>query len=99
MYIFGSLSLNFISEIHPSQLIFKNKTIQGFHLYHTFLSNTKNFDKTLEDIAGNELRQDLKSNYLKTKINKVISMEEIEDSFTTYRSSMTNGKIIIDLLK
>lgn len=92
LYVYGSLSLKMISEIHPSELIFKQKSIQGFHLIHNFLK-----DKKVKDFEG-ELREDFKKGLLRTRYQKVVTLQNLDESLADYASSLGKGKLLIDLM-
>lgn len=92
VYVYGSLSLKMISEIHPSELIFKQKTIQGFHLVNSFLKNRRVSD------FEEELKADFKKGMLGSKYQKIVTLKELDESLAEYSSSLGNGKLLINLM-
>jgi NADPH2:quinone reductase len=93
MYVYGSLSLKMISEIHPSELIFHQKQIRGFHLVHNFLH-----DKDLRQFNA-ELVSDLDKGYISTNYQKEIQLEEVDAALPEYALNLTKGKLLINLSK
>lgn len=98
LYIFGSLSLNFIGKVHPSELIFKEKSIQGFHLYHNVLNSPANRQSTVEGLFGNSIRVSLSQtpNPYEITVARLCPLNSIEDAFVEYKKNMSQGKILID---
>ena len=78
--IYGALAMEKISHIDPSDLIFSNKTIQGFHLFRHFLNTRKLHEYTseLESINSN-------AKLLLDKA-KYISMDSFNQELADYRN-------------
>lgn len=91
LYLYGSLSLKMIGEIHPVALIHNQKTIKGFHLVHNFLHNHKVSD------FSKELLKDLKDGKIGSTYQKEITLENIDQALTEYASSLGKGKLLINL--
>lgn len=92
VYVYGSLSLKMISEIHPSDLIFKQKSIKGFHLIHNFLQN-KNVSEFEE-----RLKSDVEKGYINPKIQKEVSLENLEVELEHYAGNLGKGKLLLNLM-
>lgn len=91
LYLYGSLSLKMVGEIHPVALIHRQKSIRGFHLIHNFLH-----DKKVSDFSQ-ELLDDLNKGNLSTKYQKEVTLDNIEESLAEYASSLGKGKLLINL--
>ena len=91
LHVYGSLSLKMISEIHPSELIFSQKSIHGFHLVHSFLK-----DRSLADYQQ-ELREDFSRGLICSSIQKEVQLEALDDALREYGSSLSKGKLLVKL--
>lgn len=91
LHVFGSLSLKMISEINPTELIFNQKSIHGFHLVHSFLQN-----RNLKEFEA-ELNEDFKEGLIQSNYQSEISLEDINSSLVEYKSSFSKGKLLVKL--
>lgn len=91
VHLFGSLSLKMISEVHPSELIFNQKSLRGFHLIHSFLRN-----HSLAEFER-ELREDFSRGLISSKFQREVQLEDLDAALQEYGSSLSKGKLLVKL--
>jgi NADPH2:quinone reductase len=93
LYNFGNLQEKDLATIHPSELIFKDKTIMGWWLVRWMQSLSQ---KDLEYYWGFikvELQSD--SKLFETDISKAFNLDDINKGIDFYTSNMKEGKVLI----
>jgi NADPH:quinone reductase-like Zn-dependent oxidoreductase len=91
MIVYGALSGQGLENVDPRELIFKGKKIVGFILGE-WLANLET-SKMME--ITSEIQNLFASKQLETKINKIISLDEISEGILTYANNMTKGKVVL----
>lgn len=91
VHLYGSLSLKMISEVHPSELIFRQKSIRGFHLLHNFLNS-----HSLAEFQE-ELRRDFQCGRIESRFQKEVQLEDLDAALQEYGSSLSKGKLLVKL--
>lgn len=92
LVLYGALSEGEIKGIDALDLIFNNKSIEGFNL-NNWVGNRKqnnDFDKVVES-----LQQMIVSQSLMTPIVKTYSLSEVSVAIRDYIKNMSEGKILI----
>ena len=91
MFHYGNLSLRSISNILTNDLLFQNKSINGFWL-HRYLNQQR---KISADVYS-EFIEDLIKHpdiYI-SNINNIYSPEQFTEAFKEYKDNMSKGKIL-----
>lgn len=91
VYVYGSLSLKMVQDINPVDLIFSQKQIKGLHLVHNFLKG-----RSLKEF-NRELVEDHAKGLLKTKYQKTIGLDELNNEISGYMRETGKGKLLIKL--
>ena len=78
-YVYGSLELKGISKINPTELIFTNKELKGFHLVHSFLkgSDLRKYSQEINEVSK-EFKQGIGI--------KVFDLENFKEALEYYPS-------------
>ena len=89
-YSYGALSHSPIGEIEANNFVFQDKCLKGFWLKNLLKNQT-------EEVLDAMKKQALDEDIFKTKIAKILKMENIAAALKEYRNNMSNGKILIDM--
>ena len=90
VYVYGALSMEPVTGISPSAIIFSNKRIEGLWLNKWIKS--KNI-LSLWNVSNKVLS--LLPTVLRTVISKEFPIEDIEGALSFYKKNMSAGKVII----
>lgn len=90
--LFGGLSGQPVSATDPLEIIFYRKILRGFNL-GDWLSST---DKNRLHVVTDEIQQHLISGQLKTRIQKIVPLENFYEGLRSYISAMSSGKVLFE---
>ena len=91
IYLYGALSEEPCSSIDPVEVIFNNKSIQGFYLGNWLRQ------RGVLGIPRAALRAQnlLISGRIETKVQRRLKLDEVVDGLQQYVQNMTDGKVLI----
>ncbi len=93
IYLYANLSEE-NSAFNPRTLLQQEKTIQGF-----FLGNYSSKQNIIKTLASIKKAQNLINKELKTSINAVINIEEVNNAIELYSNNMSMGKVLLKINK
>jgi NADPH:quinone reductase-like Zn-dependent oxidoreductase len=91
VYVYGALSQEPCSEIDPIQLIFQEKTVQGFYLgkwlgRRGLLGSIR---------AAGRVQRMLIEASIETRVHRCLALDEAIDGLRQYSEHMTQGKVLV----
>ncbi len=90
-YVYGVLSEEPCSNIHPIELIFHGKTVTGF-----FLGDWVKSRGALRVFrAANRLQRMMLDRRIETKVQARVSLDDAVEGLQRYAGNMTDGKVLI----
>jgi NADPH:quinone reductase-like Zn-dependent oxidoreductase len=92
LYHYGNLSSRNISNVLTYDILFANKSIQGFWLIN-YLKKA-NVNNSIIESFTETLKND--ASLYDSNIQAVYKPENFEEAFKTYKENMTKGKILFD---
>ena len=91
VYVYGALSEEACDNIDPIELIFRQKTVNGFYL-GTWLQERGSLGVLR---AASRAQKMLIDGRIETKVQRTVSLEEAVDGLRQYVDHMTDGKLLI----
>ena len=91
IYLYSNLS-NEKAIFNPRTLLQQNKTIEGF-----FLGNYSSSQSLLKTLGSIKKVQKLIHTDLKTEVNKVFNIEDVNKAIELYSDNMSSGKVLLKL--
>jgi NADPH:quinone reductase-like Zn-dependent oxidoreductase len=92
VYVYGFLSGKPIQDIHPGQVVFHKKKLEGFHLN----SKLKNMTAWEMWPLFTEVQAKLKTS-LATDVNGYFDLDTLPKALETYKKNMSAGKVLLKL--
>jgi len=91
IYLYSNLS-NEKAIFNPRTLLQQNKTIEGF-----FLGNYSSSQSLLKTLGSIKKVQKLIHTDLKTEVNEIINIEDVNKAIELYSDNMSKGKVLLRL--
>lgn len=87
---FGTLAMQHIGKINPSEIIFRHKQLEGFHL-NSFAKKTG----VLKYYAIRRLVHEKLRNSFVSPVSAVMDMKDFEKGLEFYEKNAGKGKVIL----